>query len=159
MGKMSKIDYFRDQAERAERLAKTIMDTLTVEKLRAFAAECRSQVEALSKDEHSAAAWGTHPFDVGCRIIDLRAGRAALEDQEPIGGSPVFSAMRVPEENCNVVLLAAVSLLSAVVALAVNWFGGPQTVSAKPPVHVAERAPVRVVGTPFVPNVNPGARQ
>jgi hypothetical protein len=56
MGKMSKIDYLRDQAERAERLAKTIMDTLTVEKLRAFAAECRSQVEALSKDEHNAAA-------------------------------------------------------------------------------------------------------
>jgi hypothetical protein len=56
MGKMSKIDYFRDQAERAERLAKTIMDTLTVEKLRAFAAECRSKAEALSKDEHSTAA-------------------------------------------------------------------------------------------------------
>jgi hypothetical protein len=56
MGKMSKIDYLRDQAERAERLAKTIMDTLTVEKLRAFAAECRSQVAALSKDEHNAAA-------------------------------------------------------------------------------------------------------
>jgi hypothetical protein len=55
MGKMTKIEYFRDQAERAERLAKTIMDTLTVEKLRAFAAECRCQVEALSKDEHSAA--------------------------------------------------------------------------------------------------------
>ena len=56
MGKMSKIDYFKDQAERAERLAKTIMDTLTVEKLRAFAAECRSKVEALSKDEHNEAA-------------------------------------------------------------------------------------------------------
>ena len=52
---MSRSDYFREQAERAERLAKTIMDTLTVEKLRVFAAECRSQVEALSKDEHSAA--------------------------------------------------------------------------------------------------------
>jgi hypothetical protein len=56
MGKMSRIDYFRDQAERAERLAKTIMDTLTVEKLREFAAECRSQVETLSKDEHNAPA-------------------------------------------------------------------------------------------------------
>jgi hypothetical protein len=56
MGKMSKIDEFRDQAERAERLAKTIMDTLAVEKLRAFAAECRRQIEALSKDEHGAAA-------------------------------------------------------------------------------------------------------
>jgi hypothetical protein len=57
---MRKIDYFRDQAERAERLAKTIMDTLTVEKLRAFAAECRSQVEALSRPpEGRACALGT----------------------------------------------------------------------------------------------------
>lgn len=45
---MSRIDYLRDQAERAERLAKAIMDALAVERLRAFAAECRSQVDVLS---------------------------------------------------------------------------------------------------------------
>jgi hypothetical protein len=53
---MSRIDYLRDQAERAERLAKNIMDTLTVEKLRAFAAECRSQAEALSAESKKDAA-------------------------------------------------------------------------------------------------------
>jgi hypothetical protein len=53
---MSRIDYLRDQAERAERLAKNIMDALTVEKLRAFAAECRSQVEALTAESNKDAA-------------------------------------------------------------------------------------------------------
>ncbi len=33
---MRKIEYFRDQAERAERLAKAIMDTLTVGTLSRF---------------------------------------------------------------------------------------------------------------------------
>jgi hypothetical protein len=53
---MSRIEYLRDQAERAERLAKSIMDTLTAERLRAFAAECRSQVEALSTETEKNAA-------------------------------------------------------------------------------------------------------
>jgi hypothetical protein len=44
---MSRIEHLRDQAERAERLAKAIVDALTVERLQAFAAECRSQVEAM----------------------------------------------------------------------------------------------------------------
>jgi hypothetical protein len=44
---MTRIEHLRDQAERAERLAKAIVDALTVERLRAFAAECRSQVEAI----------------------------------------------------------------------------------------------------------------
>jgi len=58
---MSRIEHLRDQAERAERLAKAIMDTLTVERLRAFAAECQSQVDTLStskeasKEENAAA--------------------------------------------------------------------------------------------------------
>jgi hypothetical protein len=53
---MNRIEYLRDQAERAERLAKGIMDALTVERLQAFAAECRSQVEALSADKNNSAA-------------------------------------------------------------------------------------------------------
>jgi hypothetical protein len=44
---MSRIEHLRDQAERAERLAKAIVDALTVERLQAFAAECRSQLEAM----------------------------------------------------------------------------------------------------------------
>ena len=67
--------------------------------------------------------------------------------------------MRVQEENCNMVLLTAVTLASAVVAVVANWWDGPRTASAKPPVHLAEQMPVRVVGAPFVPNVNPRARQ
>jgi hypothetical protein len=53
---MSRIEHLRDQAERAERLAKAIVDALTVEKLQAFAAECRSQVEALSAEQEESAA-------------------------------------------------------------------------------------------------------
>jgi len=53
---MSRIEYLRDQAERAERLAKAIMDTVTVERLRAFAAECRGQVEARSAEKEESAA-------------------------------------------------------------------------------------------------------
>jgi hypothetical protein len=53
---MNRIDYLRDQAERAERLANAIMDTLTVERLRAFAAECRSQVDVLSAAQEESAA-------------------------------------------------------------------------------------------------------
>jgi hypothetical protein len=53
---MSRIEHLRDRAERAERLAKAIMDTLTVERLRAFAAECQSQVDTLSTSEEESAA-------------------------------------------------------------------------------------------------------
>jgi hypothetical protein len=45
---MTKVQYLKDQAARAERLARAVMDTLTVERLQAFAADCRSQAEALS---------------------------------------------------------------------------------------------------------------
>jgi len=45
---MTKIQYLKDQAARAERLVRAVMDTLTVETLQAFAADCRSQPEALS---------------------------------------------------------------------------------------------------------------
>jgi hypothetical protein len=44
---MSTIEHLRDQAERAERLAKAIVDALTVERLQAFAAECRTQLTAM----------------------------------------------------------------------------------------------------------------
>ena len=67
--------------------------------------------------------------------------------------------MRVREENCNIVLLTAVVLLSAVIAGIANWWAGPQTASTKAPAHFAEQTPVRVVGAPFVPNVNPRERQ
>ncbi len=44
---MDKIQYLQQQAARAERLARSAIDTLTVERLSAFAAECRDQVALL----------------------------------------------------------------------------------------------------------------
>jgi len=52
---MDEINYLRDQAERAERLSMCITDTLTVERLRSFAAECRRRMALLSNDIRQAA--------------------------------------------------------------------------------------------------------
>ena len=41
---MDEIEHLRDQAERAERLSMCITDTLTVERLKSFAAECRRRI-------------------------------------------------------------------------------------------------------------------
>ena len=38
------IDDLKDQADRAERLARTGLDPLTAERLRAYADECRSRI-------------------------------------------------------------------------------------------------------------------
>ncbi|MBR1164392.1 hypothetical protein JQ569_35030 [Bradyrhizobium elkanii] len=48
-------DDLRDQADRAERLARTGMDSLTVERLRAYAEECRSQIAAAERERQSGA--------------------------------------------------------------------------------------------------------
>ncbi|WP_441236816.1 hypothetical protein [Bradyrhizobium sp. 930_D9_N1_4] len=45
---MARIDYLREQAARAERLAKTILDRETVERLQTFAAECRAELTVLT---------------------------------------------------------------------------------------------------------------
>jgi len=71
--------------------------------------------------------------------------------------------MRVREENCNMVLLATVTLVSAMVAVISGWWEAPQPAAARPPVYVADqavadRAEVRVVGAPFVLNINPRDR-
>lgn len=44
---MSKIEYLQQQAARAERLARSILDAVTVERLQAFANECKTQAKAL----------------------------------------------------------------------------------------------------------------
>jgi hypothetical protein len=65
--------------------------------------------------------------------------------------------MRLPEENRNMVLLATVTLLAAVVAGVVSMMDvAPRATSE--PASIAEQAPVRTVGVPFVPNVNPRER-
>ena len=43
-----RIDYLREQIARAERLAKAILDQQTAERLQAFAAECRAEMQTLS---------------------------------------------------------------------------------------------------------------
>jgi hypothetical protein len=65
--------------------------------------------------------------------------------------------MRVREDNRNLVLLAAVTLVCAFIALAAAAFDpAPSTArSANQQTALADQTPVRVVGPPFVPNTNP----
>jgi hypothetical protein len=51
---MNQIENLLQQAARAERLAKTIMDKLTVERLQAFALECRAQAKTLDETKNAA---------------------------------------------------------------------------------------------------------
>jgi hypothetical protein len=48
---MTKTQELQEQAARAERLARSILDTITIERLTAFAAECRSHLAALQATE------------------------------------------------------------------------------------------------------------
>ncbi|QQO17604.1 hypothetical protein JJB99_16440 [Bradyrhizobium diazoefficiens] len=45
---MARIDDLKEQVARAERLAKTILDQETVERLQRFAAECRAELLVLT---------------------------------------------------------------------------------------------------------------
>jgi hypothetical protein len=45
---LNTIKYLEDQAARAERLAKRITDTLTIEKLLTFAGERRREIEVIA---------------------------------------------------------------------------------------------------------------
>jgi hypothetical protein len=48
---MSKIEYLQEQAARAERLAKTVMDALTAQRLQSFAAACRQEIKTQAENE------------------------------------------------------------------------------------------------------------
>jgi hypothetical protein len=82
--------------------------------------------------------------------------------------------MRIREEDCNMVLLAGVTLLSVAVAGAaallepapaaikskaayVSGVVAPSS-GEKQPAPLTGQTPVRVVGAPFVPNTNPRER-
>jgi hypothetical protein len=76
--------------------------------------------------------------------------------------------MRIREENCNMVLLGAVTAFSLAVA-GIVYVAEPepgpvpqavvnQAEAMKPVQVVADQSPVRVIGTPFVPNTNPRER-
>lgn len=68
--------------------------------------------------------------------------------------------MRIREENCNMVLLASVTLVSIVIAASLALLGpAPATQqAASQPGYLADSTPVRVVGAPFIPNTNPRQR-
>ena len=65
--------------------------------------------------------------------------------------------MRVRENNRDMVLLASVVLLCALIALAATAFEPTSSTAgtANQQAALADETPVRVVGTPFVPNTNP----
>jgi hypothetical protein len=63
--------------------------------------------------------------------------------------------MRIPEENCNMVLLATVTLAGAIVAAGVALLG---SAPASQPAYLADSTPVRIIGAPFAPNTNPRER-
>ena len=52
-GGLNTIQYLEDQAARAERLAKRITDTLTIEKLLTFAGERRREIEVIAGKHRS----------------------------------------------------------------------------------------------------------
>jgi flagellar biosynthesis/type III secretory pathway chaperone len=51
---MAQIAYLEDQIARAERLARSVLDRLTTERLQAYAADCRRQLAALRSLDHAA---------------------------------------------------------------------------------------------------------
>jgi hypothetical protein len=52
---MTKFQYLQEQAARAERLARSILDAVTAERLQAFAAECRTKAKTLDEPQAEAA--------------------------------------------------------------------------------------------------------
>lgn len=52
---MTKFQYLQEQAARAERLARSILDAVTAERLQAFAAECRAKAKTLDELQAEAA--------------------------------------------------------------------------------------------------------
>jgi hypothetical protein len=88
---------------------------------------------------------------------------------------PRFTGMRIREENCNMVLLAAVTVFSVAIAGGATLIGfadnkpvrladrmtGRVEEAPSPDkriIYVSDQPPVRVVGAPFVPNTNPRER-
>lgn len=58
---MSKFEHLMQQAARAERLSRNILDTLTVDRLQAFAAECRAQAQAQAEWQRQQASHEVRP--------------------------------------------------------------------------------------------------
>ncbi len=77
--------------------------------------------------------------------------------------------MKIREENCNMFLLAVVTVFTVVIAASaslvtpadkapVRFAARAEQATDKPIVYVTDQPAVRVVGAPFVPNTNPRQR-
>jgi len=76
--------------------------------------------------------------------------------------------MRIREENCNMVLLAVVTLFTVAIAGGASLLGSGDTSrfadritvrsADKRIIYVNDQPPVRVIGAPFVPNTKPRER-
>jgi hypothetical protein len=76
--------------------------------------------------------------------------------------------MKIREENCNMFLLAMVTVFTVVIAASASLvgpidkapvrFAEQAAATDKPIVYVTDQPAVRVVGAPFVPNTNPRER-
>lgn len=80
--------------------------------------------------------------------------------------------MRIREENCNLILLAGVTLVSAAIAGGAallepssaptrSFYGAKVAATSaaeNKPARFVDQTPVRVVGAPFVLNTNPRQR-
>ena len=79
--------------------------------------------------------------------------------------------MKIREENCNMFLLAVVTVFTVVIAASASLVGpadkAPIRFAARaeqastpdmPIAYVADQPAVRVVGAPFMPNTNPRER-
>ena len=101
----------------------------------------------------------------------LLHGHARRVSAKPLGtnGRPSrFPGMRIREENCNMVLLAVVTLFAVAIAGGASLLGSGDTsrfadritvrLADKPVTYVSDQPPVRVIGAPFVPNTNPRDR-
>jgi hypothetical protein len=66
--------------------------------------------------------------------------------------------MKVREEDRNMLLLASVALVCALIAIVATAFDPePSTAqtAGRQQAALADQTPVRVIGVPFVPNTNP----
>jgi hypothetical protein len=76
---------------------------------------------------------------------------------EPDADNPRYQGMR--HEEYTMELFLAVGLIGAILAGAAGLFEArPSSAASPPPAEMARLEPVRVVGTPFVPNIRPRER-
>ena len=98
-------------------------------------------------------------------LITVQVADLAIASSEPTRSLARSWPMQIREENRNIFLLAAVTLCCTVVAgtfellePAVAGQAPEKWVAENRPIDAAAEVPVRVVGAPFVPNLNPRAR-